>query len=307
MPSYKPSLPKISLEQWAAFRAVVEEGSFAKAADKLNKSQSSISYTLGLLAQQLPLPALQLSGRKAQLTAAGQVFYRQACQLLDAALALEAGATRLAQGWEAEVTIALDALVPVQPVLQACCLLARQNPATRVRLLETSLSGTDEALLSRQCQLAIMPQVPPGFWPLPLGAIRMLPVVSPRHPLAVVTGLVQQDQLREHRQIVLRDTGVKREQNAGWLGAEQRLTTSHFATSCAAVIAGLGFAFLPEHLIADAVEQGQLRVLSLAQSEPRVIGLSMVKTDGDLAGKAVEFLAGVLPEQFKVRQLELKT
>ena len=37
--------PRVSLEQWSVFRAVVDEGSFAKAAERLNKSQSSISYT----------------------------------------------------------------------------------------------------------------------------------------------------------------------------------------------------------------------------------------------------------------------
>lgn len=295
----KPTLPKISLDQWAALRAVVEEGSFAKAAERLNKSQSSISYSLGLLNQQLPVPALQLSGRKAELTAAGQVFYRQACQLLDAAMALEEGASRLAQGWEAEVTLALDALVPLQPVLEACCVLARENPATRVRLLETSLSGTDEALLSRQCQIAIMPRVPPGFWPQPLGAISMLPVVSAKHPLAEHHEPLSFEDLRRYRQIVLRDTGIKREQDAGWLGAEQRLTTSHFASSLAAVQAGLGFAFLPEHWLHDALAQGQLRLLALSDTEPRRVGLSLVKTDGDMAGKATVLLAQVLLERFK--------
>lgn len=294
-------LPKISLEQWAAFRAVVEEGSFAKAADKLNKSQSSISYTLGQLAAQLPVPALEISGRKAQLTAAGQVFYRQACSLLDAATALEAGAVRLAQGWEGEVTLAIDALVPLQPVLEACCRLEKENPATRVRLLETSLSGTDEALLSRQCQLAIMPRVPPGFWPQSLGAISMVPVVSSQHPLAQQAEPIDQQVLRRYRQIVLRDTGIKREQNAGWLGSEQRLTTSHFATSCAAVSAGLGFAFLPEHWVKEGVEQGQLKIITLQDSKPRVIELSLVKADGELAGKASQFLSRALLEIFQKR------
>lgn len=295
----KPIQPKISLDQWAALRAVVEEGSFAKAAERLNKSQSSVSYSLGLLNQQLPVAALQLSGRKAELTAAGQVFYRQACQLLDAAMALEEGASRLAQGWEAEVTLALDALVPLQPVLEACCVLARENPATRVRLLETSLSGTDEALLSRQCQIAIMPRVPPGFWPIPLGVISMVPVVSVKHPLAQCVDAISHEDLRRYRQIVLRDTGVKREQDAGWLGAEQRLTTSHFATSLAAVMAGLGFAFLPAHWVAEALAQGQVCLLQLNDAEPRQVGLSLVKTDGEMAGKATVLLAEALLNRFK--------
>ncbi|MEY4588716.1 MAG: hypothetical protein RL497_792, partial [Pseudomonadota bacterium] len=137
------------------------------------------------------------------------------------------------------------------------------------------------------------------FWPQPLGSIKMVAVVGAQHPLAGRKEPITQDELSVHRQIVLRDTGVKREQNAGWLGAEQRLTTSHFATSCKAVRAGLGFAFLPEHWIDDDVAQGHLQVLTLAHSEPRVIGLSMVKTDGEMAGKATEYLAQGLMDIFK--------
>ena len=61
--------PRISLEQWAAFKAVVDEGSFARAAEALNKSQSSVSYAIAKLNEQLPSPVLELYGRIAVLTA----------------------------------------------------------------------------------------------------------------------------------------------------------------------------------------------------------------------------------------------
>ena len=58
-------IPKISLEQWAAFKAVVDEGSFAKAAEALNKSQSAVSYAIAKLEEQLPTPVLTQQGRRA--------------------------------------------------------------------------------------------------------------------------------------------------------------------------------------------------------------------------------------------------
>ncbi len=37
------SIPKITLDQWAALAAVVEAGGYAKAAGMLHKSQSSVT------------------------------------------------------------------------------------------------------------------------------------------------------------------------------------------------------------------------------------------------------------------------
>ena len=40
---------KTTLEQWALLEKVVELGSFARAAEETNRSQSSVSYNLALL------------------------------------------------------------------------------------------------------------------------------------------------------------------------------------------------------------------------------------------------------------------
>lgn len=293
-----PLIPKISLEQWATFKAVVDEGSFAKAAEKLNKSQSSISYAINALTASLPVPPLTLAGRRAVLTEAGKLLYRHASQLLSQAAAVERAASFLGGGWEAEICLVADSLTPLAPVLCALAGFSQQCSNTRLRLLETTLSGTDEALLNRQCQLVIMPRVPPGFWPVPLCEILMVPVARVDHPLLLLGRDLEEQDLRLHRQIVLRDSGLKREQDAGWLGAEQRWTTSHFSTSVAALKQGLGFAFVPEHLVRDDIKQGELAVLPLHGLRPRLVPLFLVLAEGDLAGPGVQFLAQALQKSF---------
>ncbi|MEX2335523.1 MAG: LysR family transcriptional regulator, partial [Pseudohongiella sp.] len=176
-------LPRISLEQWAAFKAVVDEGSFANAAEALNKSQSSISYAIARLNELLPTPVLELSGRKAVLTHEGTVMYRRATQLLAQAEAAEQTAHLLARGIESEVVIAVDGLLEPGQLIPVLDRFSLMYPMTRLRLLETQLSGTTEALLEKKADIVLGSQVPVGHLGTPLKSIRMVAVAHPDHPL----------------------------------------------------------------------------------------------------------------------------
>ena len=68
--------PRVTLEQWQALAAVVEHGSYAKAAEALHKSQSSVTYAVQKLESQLGVRAFELKGRKAALTQTGELLYR---------------------------------------------------------------------------------------------------------------------------------------------------------------------------------------------------------------------------------------
>lgn len=290
--------PKVSLEQWLVFKTVVDEGSYAAAAEVLNKSQSSISYILGRLAETLPVPVLELRGRKAELTDAGRALYRQATTLLEQARLVEQAARYFASGWEPEVTLAVDALTPMAPLLCGLQKFSLQSPGTRLRLLETTLSGTAEALLDRTADIAIIGLLPPGFFGTPIQQIRMLPVAHPEHPLFALGHDISEEELRQHRQIVIRDTGTKRQVDAGWLGAEQRWTVSHPASSLEAVKAGLGFAFLPLERVQQALELGQIRQLPLAHGAERAVTLNLVLADSEYAGPATRAVAQALLKEF---------
>ncbi|MGL5500833.1 MAG: helix-turn-helix domain-containing protein, partial [Plesiomonas shigelloides] len=57
--------PKTTLEQWRMFQAVVDCGGYAQAADKLNKSQSSLNHAVTKLQDMLGVQLLEVRGRKA--------------------------------------------------------------------------------------------------------------------------------------------------------------------------------------------------------------------------------------------------
>ena len=241
--------PRISLDQWLTFKTVVDKGSYAMAAEALNKSQSSVSYGISQLNEHLPQAVLRLEGRKAVLTEAGHVLYRHAEQIINQASNAETVAKSMAMGFESEVTIALDVLVDIQLAICAFEEFSSDNPNTRLRVLETSLSGTSEALLEKQADLVIGSVLPVGFGGTPLMQIKMLPVASSNHPLIQRGEVIDELELRANRQVVLRDTGTRRQQDAGWLEADQRWTVSHFSSSVKIIRSGLAFAFLPRNWI----------------------------------------------------------
>lgn len=282
--------PRVSLEQWLAFKTVVDCGSYAMAAQTLNKSQSSISYAIARLNEQLPQPVLILDGRKAVMTDAGQVLYRHAERLLNQASQAEAIASSLALGFESEVAIAVDVLVEVGSLVCAFEEFSQEFPHTRIRVLETSLSGTTEALLEKTADLVIGTKTPPGFQSRPLLQVKMIAVAAPGHPLVKNREDVSELELRSMRQVVLGDTGTFREQDSGWLQADQRWTVSHFSTSIKLLRSGLVFAFIPQNWIEDELAEGSLQRIPLAPSMDRLLQVHMMLADNQAAGPATKAL-----------------
>src|SRR5690606_13969644 len=113
--------PRITLEQWRAFHAVVDHGGYAQAAAALSKSQSTLSYSVQKLEYLLGVKVLVVEGRKARLTEVGEVLLRRSRQLVDSAAQLEQVARSLGQGIEPVLPVAIEVIFPYDQLL---CLLA---------------------------------------------------------------------------------------------------------------------------------------------------------------------------------------
>lgn len=287
--------PKVTLEQWRALLAVVDAGGYAQAAELLDKSQSAVSYAIQKLEGELGLRVFRLEGRKAVLTDVGQTLYRRAQALVEEATRLELSAESLAAGTEAQVYLAVDAIFPEWLLFQALARFTEEFPHTRVEVLETVLSGTDEALMRHEVDLAITPRVPPGFAGDDLMRVRFVPVAHPDHPLHRLGHALTLEDLQPHRQLVVRDSGSRR-MDAGWLGAEQRWTFGHLATSIRAACAGLGFAWYPQEKIREPVAQGLLKRLPMAEGDARFAELYLVQAEGSYSGPATRRLGQLLTE-----------
>src|SRR3954470_12789565 len=287
--------PRIGLEQWRALIAVVDAGGYAQAAEALHKSQSAVTYSVQKLEAVLDVKAFEINGRKAVLTPTGQLLYRRAQALLDEAGSLEKAARSLSAGWEPEIRIAVEVVFPTWLILDCLQRFGTEAPDTRIELIESVISGTQEALLSGHAALAIAGAIPPGFSGDSLIRLRMVVAASPDHALPQLKRKVTQKDLRAHRQLVVRETGQARNAQTS-VEATQRWTVSNMSTSIIAARAGYGYAWYPEYKIRDELEAGTLKALPLREGSERFVELYLVFADREAAGPGALRLADLIRE-----------
>ncbi|EIW89449.1 LysR family transcriptional regulator [Alishewanella agri BL06] len=278
-----PYRPKSTLEQWRILQAVVDAGGYAQAADLLNKSQSSLNHAVAKLQSQLGVELLEVIGRKAQLTPAGEVMLRRSRILTQQIEDLELLADNLDKGWEPEIRIATELAYPKPFLYQALQAFYPISRGSRVQIIDTVLTGTSEIITQKKADLVITGVVPKGYLSEPLYVTRFIPVVGCQHPLASIDSL-DQNELSQQLQIVIRDTAVKPQEHMGWLKAEQRWTVNNFHEAVDILQLGLGFCWLPDFVVNPQLETGQLCRLPLKQSTERLVPMSLLAPQEETLG-----------------------
>jgi DNA-binding transcriptional LysR family regulator len=257
--------PKSTVEQWRIFQAVVDCGGYAQAAEKLNKSQSSLNHAVAKLQQGLGLSLLEVRGRKAYLTREGEVFLRRSRKLTQDVESLERLADVLASGWEPVLRIVVEASLPRGPFYQALADFSRQSRGCSVHLVETQPAGCQTVIAKQAADLVFASRAYPGVTSLPLATTVYVPVCAPSHPLTRLREVGQPDLERE-LELMLADGS---EQDEGWARAEQRWTINHLHDALSLLRRGVGFAWLPQEVVGPLVNNGVLQRLPMANQALR--------------------------------------
>lgn len=289
---------KSTLEQWRMFKAVVDAGGFNQAASLVHKSQSSIHHAVHKLEHALGVKLFDNSGRNVKLSSQGELMYRRASFLLNEAQKLEAVATSLQSGTESLLRIAVDSIFPAALLYKVLNKVSSDFPLLRIELEETVLSGANTLLDSGDVDISISPFINSGGFSEDLCEVEFIAVAHRTHPLHALGRSLTLEDLKSHRQIVVRDSSVERKVDAGWLGAEQRWTVSHIRTSVDIISQGLGFAWLPTLIIQKYLEDGTLLPLPFDNNVGlRKALLYLTFNDGDGLGPAARAFIGELRYQ----------
>ena len=288
--------PRISLDQWRSLIAVVETGGYAQAAALLNRSQSSVSYHISRLQDLLGVKVFKIVGRKARLTEHGEVLYRRSQQLLREAEQLEQLANTLEQGWEPDINLVVDAAFPPALLMQALKLFEPQSKGTRVQLNEVVLSGAEDALVEGIADLVIGASTPSGFLGDHLISIDFIAVANPDHALHKLKRPISVSDLDNHLQVIIRDSGYARKIDFGWLQAHHQWSVTSIDTAVTAISNGLGFGWLPRHIISSYIDKKILKVLPLTEGQQYRASLQMIYGNSENTGPATRTLAKIIKD-----------
>jgi DNA-binding transcriptional LysR family regulator len=279
------TIPRTSAEQWAVLSAVVEHGSYAKAAAVLHRSQPAVSYAIANLQESLGVKLLEIQGRRAVLTAHGDTLLKRARTVLRDLADVETFAQVLKRGWEPELKLVVDAAFPRARLLSIIQEVRTTCADTQIQLEDAVLSGAEEAILDASADVVVSTIVPPGVLGAWLMDVTFVAVASAQHALSQLTQVTAGD-LEKHTQSVVRDSGRRNPRDSGWLGGNMRCTVTSVESSLALVRAGIAYAWLPAHLVVSDIASNELRALPLSAGGTRKLPLYLVLVKPTLAGPA---------------------
>ncbi len=269
----------LSLEALEVIDAIERKGSFAAAARVLHKVPSAISYTVQKLERDLGVTLFQKLGRRAVLTAAGEVLVEQGRQLLLAADELAATTRQVATGWEPRLRIAVDTVVPIDALLPVIAGLYQEQPAIEIKLMTEALAGTWEALVENRADLVI-------------GGIGGLPghrglryetwwqrehifVAAPGHPICQQSQPISTAIIKRFRSVIVSDTSRNSTPlSRGILNPQAPLYVPDMTAKIEAHRCGLGIGYVPAHRIKQYLANGDLIHLDIEETrtqEPSVL------------------------------------
>ena len=280
----------LSLEALSALDAIDREGSFAAASERLNKVPSALTYTMRKLEEDLDVLVFDRRGRKAQLTPAGKDLLEQGRLLLKAASDLECRVKRIATGWETELSIAVDGILPMASLWPLLTQFYAEGHITRMSFCHEVLGGSWEAMRMRRADIVV--GAPGEHNPIDsikshlLGEIDMLLCMSPQHPLAQAVEPLSPEIISPHRIVAVADSSRNLPpQTVGILDGQAVLRVPDLATKISAMEHGLGIGHLPRHLIQLSVQQGRLvtkQVQKVARAAPMYL-LHAKRLEGNAA------------------------
>ncbi|MCF5171635.1 substrate-binding domain-containing protein, partial [Pseudomonas canadensis] len=162
------------------------------------------------------------------------------------------------------------------------------------RLREEVLSGVEELLMEGVADLAICGFSIPGYLGTEMSDVEFVAVAHPEHTLHRMNRELSFQDLESQMQVVIRDSGRQQPRDVGWLGAEQRWTVGSLATAAAFVGSGLGFAWLPRHMIERELAEGVLKQLPLEQGRSRHPTFFLYSNKDKPLGPATQILVELL-------------
>jgi DNA-binding transcriptional LysR family regulator len=261
-------------------QAVADQGSFAAAARQLGVVPSAVTYRVRQLEHALDVLLFDRSSRQARLTAAGSELLAAGQQLLQDIDAIANRVKRVATGWEAEFTVAVDTCLSGSTVMELADAFYAMQPTTRLRLREDALAGTLEAVTSGRADLALGVVVEPGttagISSHELGDLLFVYVVAPHHPLANAPEPIPDDVLIRHRVVAVSDSALQRSAalTLGLLAGQDVFTVPTMRAKLDAQLRGLGGGVLPEPMVRPYVESGRLVVRQIQRAPRRAMRLS---------------------------------
>jgi DNA-binding transcriptional LysR family regulator len=289
-------LDRLTLDQLRILIAVAETGTFSAAARRLLRVQSAISQSIQSLEIALDTTIFDRSRKPPLLTDAGRVLVDDARHVVRDVELLRARAEGLASEVEPELTMAVDAMFPNSLLMASLKALSKAFPHLPVTVFTEGLGGgPEQRLRDGVARLALYAPLPTGeqdFEAEYLVSIIIIPVVATDHPLASDPSPLTRQTLERHLQLVSTDRTPLMTGLTGNILSPRIWRFADLGDRLAYLLAGLGWCYMPVHLVEEHIAHGRLKQLDIWEHHGRVYNFPIyaVHARGRAVGRAGRWL-----------------
>ena len=288
--------PSFSLDQMEAFVAVADHGSFSAAARARGQAQPGLSVAIRTLEARLGYALFDRSAYRPQLTAEGLALLPHARRLTAEAHAANVAARTIGER-DGTLAISVDVACPMSLLLPALTALQAEIPGFGVAWFGDALDGVPKRVMGETAELGIassFADIPPELNRIAVASIGFRIVAAATHPLACDPS-PGTEALADHVQIIMMDaSGAPASREFGIMG-RQLWKTSSYSALREMLLAGLGYAVVPQHFCPRDVDDGRLAVLAASPPFLRQSGIApfylIWRADGILSHAAQRFVA----------------
>ena len=285
---------KTTLDEWEILQAVVHLGGFAPAAEQLNRSQSTISYAISRLQEQIGIKLFEQKGRKAHLTEAGRLLLADAEPHLAGFHHLEQRAGSLASGGQSEIRLSVDSIFPNERLFAALAEFARRFPHVHQKLRQTTFISADSEFSAHNAHLCVVGLMSREYFVKPVLDIRMTAIAHREHPLHSLKRQVSRIDMMRHMLVVIEGAGSGSAKRQPRSPAQRFLPVSTIEAAIDSVRSGLCFGWLPEYRVQTYLESAELLPLQMPIGGTREVRLNLVCKDSNPGSREVTALAELL-------------
>ncbi|NVK24201.1 MAG: LysR family transcriptional regulator [Gammaproteobacteria bacterium] len=265
----------ITLEALVVIDAIETRGSFASAAEQLNKVPSALSYIVQKLEEQLGVTLFEKQGRRSVLTPAGRHLLEEGRKVMTSVNTLSEQTRTIANGWESKIRIAVDSIFETSKLFECLNSFLQQHPNIEIDIREEVMNGGWEAIIDDKVDLVIgapapMPQQK-GLRGINICNVTSSLMVNNDHPLTKLQRSVTLSDLKPYRTVVVHDSAKF---NIPWsiniVEQSSRFYVSSVVHKISAIKAGIGIGFLPTHIVKSELEAGELVCVDVEDSSRKI-------------------------------------
>ncbi|AAN55016.1 LysR family transcriptional regulator [Shewanella oneidensis MR-1] len=291
---------RIDIDAFNVLQVLVEEGSFAKAAERLHKAQSAVSYQVKKLEEHLGVQLFSRDQYRAELTSEGRVILAEGQRLLQHLANIEHLASRFSEGWEPKLELVIDGALPMEPIMTALKRMAEHQIPTKIQLNMEFLGGVQHRFERDNADLMLVKdyRTGPYYHPQPLPAITSVLVASALHPLASLKR-ISLSELQQHVELTIEDSSPNKSyRDELQFGGDKVFYLSGFIMKKNALLKGLGFGWLPDFLVQEELLSGELVEIDFVGGSRYTFTPQLVSTLERPLGRAGKLFTELILEEF---------